>query len=757
VSSDIKSHSTDMVRKKRTITAQLPSQQAHTDEPVDDPGGERSLSPSQESEFPVDLGGAPEPARTPTLEAETAHGNEPSHEKVLPPERDEPEGAGRTPGPVQDRIPTRDTAEAGRRLRSPSQEKRPIPEPRVDKGKQPERRLDPLRMAPAESSTRGDPVIRIPEDGQTVVGLLRILKEELLKELRGDLSDLRGGVEAVQQGQVVAESFGRRLSNRVTAVTEEIHADMENLFGSMDALSSDLRGLWQGSYYRRERTRSSHFYGSEREPLPDPNAYDREDANWEPPQPPITPRQSLLGENEHPSPRPQERGQARVDAHRRISVNPLSGAVRDGRPEVTGRAGEVTHAKFRDETLERYLVMIRDRTGMNRDEVAEMKGVKVEPPEPYDGKDELPVWERWLDELLSYFYFYRVVGLALDRQWVLFIGTRLKGAAATWFHQEVVGPSIQSIKWTFEEVITGLFNHFLMEITAQKAVDEYEAVKFTRVKGVLGFWNEFAQVAERMANLPNNATLRRQFVELLPDELVHLMCRIHGVNVEISSAAELLEAARKVETSEHYISSRRKGGRVTAPTSATTSKLVEKSLPRVGSSSRFMRMQLFYQQREELRPPYKQKGESRPPPSREASRPAPASAGPSNWKKPVPAAGNTNTAKVVCYNCHRTGHYSNNCPHPHQGTDTKTTGVHAKSRTYALRVEAAPEEQGTERGDGATADALDEQDTLELQEPSSSEDDEQFEGGSEEDVFILEDWEEGEEPPLEPEETLNAM
>jgi hypothetical protein len=78
-------------------------------------------------------------------------------------------------------------------------------------------------------------------------------------------------------------------------------------------------------------------------------------------------------------------------------------------------------------------------------------------------------------------------------------------------------------------------------------------------------------------------------------------------------------------------------------------------------------------------------------------------------------ASNTNTAKVVCYNCRKTGHYSNNCPHPRQGTDVKTTGAHAKSRTYALRVEAAPEGQGTERGDGATADALDEQDNLELQ------------------------------------------
>jgi hypothetical protein len=218
--------------------------------------------------------------------------------------------------------------------------------------------------------------------------------------------------------------------------------------------------------------------------------------------------------------------------------------------------------------------MIRDRTGMNRDEVTEMKGVKMEPPEPYDGKDELPIWEKWLDELLSYFYFYWVVELALDQQWVLFIGTCFKGVAATWFRQEVVGPSIQLIKWTFEEVITGLFNHFLTEITAQKAMDEYEAVKFTRAKGVLGFWNELAQAAEWMANPPNNATLRRRFVELLPDELVHPMCQIHGVNMEISSVAELLEVAQKVETSEHYISARRKGGRVTASISGTTSKPV---------------------------------------------------------------------------------------------------------------------------------------------------------------------------------------
>jgi hypothetical protein len=91
-----------------------------------------------------------------------------------------------TPAPIQDRIPTREIA-TERRLSPPLQEKTPVLEPRVDKGKQPERRPDPSRApppsAPVESSTRT--VIRIPKDGQTITGFFRILKE-----LKGDIGDI---------------------------------------------------------------------------------------------------------------------------------------------------------------------------------------------------------------------------------------------------------------------------------------------------------------------------------------------------------------------------------------------------------------------------------------------------------------------------------------------------------------------------------------------------------------------------------------
>jgi len=49
-------------------------------------------------------------------------------------------------------------------------------------------------------------------------------------------------------------------------------------------------------------------------------------------------------------------------------------------------------------------------------QLVEIKGLKVEPPEPFDGKDDLAIWKRWLNGLLSYLYFYRVVGPELDGQ-----------------------------------------------------------------------------------------------------------------------------------------------------------------------------------------------------------------------------------------------------------------------------------------------------------------------------------------------------
>lgn len=169
----------------------------------------------------------------------------------------------------------------------------------------------------------------------------------------------------------------------------------------------------------------------------------------------------------------------------------------------TVKTATSTSTQYQDSVLQKYMSMIYDRTGMPRDAVAEIKGLRVDPPEPYDGRDDLIVWERWLDGLLSYFYFYRIVGADLDSQRVLLVGTWLTGFAVTWFAQEVTGPSHARKKWNFEGLITALFRRFLTEITAQKAVDAYYMVKYSKTKGALGFWNDLVQASERMLHPPD--------------------------------------------------------------------------------------------------------------------------------------------------------------------------------------------------------------------------------------------------------------
>jgi hypothetical protein len=344
----------------------------------------------------------------------------------------------------------------------------------------------------------------------------------------------------------------------------------------------------------------------------------------------------------------------------------------------------------------------------------------------------------------------------MDRQRVLLAGTRLKGPAATWFRQEVAGPSIQSIKWTFEEVVTGLFQRFITEATAQKAVDTYYSVTFTRAKGVLGFWNELVQAAEQMVSPPDNASIKRRFVDHLPDELVKTMCHTRGVNVETATAEQVIEAAQQVEAAEYYLSSWKRGGRAAGSSSVTVNKPVEDSTQKQGNKSRFVRLRPFNRPKEGFKLPYVPKVVNRLPLPKGPTRPMPAMGGQA-WKRPQQGgSGNNNNTGIVCYNCDKPGHIAPNCPYPRRERDAKASGEHAKLRAYALKVESVHEEEDVEKVAEETETGVDEPAMPPLDEPeSSSEDEIQYEDGEEE-IFLLEDLEEGEEP-LENEETLNAL
>jgi hypothetical protein len=125
----------------------------------------------------------------------------------------------------------------------------------------------------------------------------------------------------------------------------------------------------------------------------------------------------------------------------------------------------------------RYIEMIRGQTAMHKDDLAEVKGIKPEQPRKYDSEDDIVEWEQWLSSVLSYFFIGRVVGRDHDQQRVLMTLQFLTGNASTWFNLEVLDPDRERRYWSFQDVILGLFNRFLSEITAHK-VDAYEDTRY---------------------------------------------------------------------------------------------------------------------------------------------------------------------------------------------------------------------------------------------------------------------------------------
>jgi hypothetical protein len=194
----------------------------------------------------------------------------------------------------------------------------------------------------------------------------------------------------------------------------------------------------------------------------------------------------------------------------------------------------------------------------------------------------------WLNGLHSYFYFYRIVGTDLDSQHILLSGTQLTGIAVTWFTQDITGPSHARKKWNFEGLITALFHHFLTEITAQKAVDAYYMVKYSKTKGALGFWNDLVQASERMLHPSDQGTMKRQFLNGLPSEVVELTLKSQPLNVEMVSVEEIIDAICQMEATLHYIHHRKKQDGVAGPPSSNSGIKIAAERPRLLPSQRFV-------------------------------------------------------------------------------------------------------------------------------------------------------------------------
>jgi hypothetical protein len=124
------------------------------------------------------------------------------------------------------------------------------------------------------------------------------------------------------------------------------------------------------------------------------------------------------------------------------------------------------------------------------DNLPELKGLQAKMPDAYEGEDDFDHLKRWLHGLIRFMKIHCLTGADKEMDWILIMGTSLKGKAEHWFAQEVEHPNCIIRDWTFESVIIGLYQTFITTLTSQQAMQQYMNIRYSREEGIMAFYHK---------------------------------------------------------------------------------------------------------------------------------------------------------------------------------------------------------------------------------------------------------------------------
>ena len=181
-------------------------------------------------------------------------------------------------------------------------------------------------------------------------------------------------------------------------------------------------------------------------------------------------------------------------------------------------------------------------------------GVKPKGPESksvpkYNGSRQMADLEKWLGSLVLYMEASRLGGPDMDSIRVLWVLQFLEGPACDWFQWHVTSVMRRKVNWTFEEVITGLFDRFILPTSMQDASEQFYSTTYTQENGVQGFYDELLDHAQNMAEHPNERTIRDVFVRGLPARIRSKLFD-NGLNVEYTDLHAFVREAKAKEQAE---------------------------------------------------------------------------------------------------------------------------------------------------------------------------------------------------------------
>ncbi|KAF5377165.1 hypothetical protein D9615_006318 [Tricholomella constricta] len=157
----------------------------------------------------------------------------------------------------------------------------------------------------------------------------------------------------------------------------------------------------------------------------------------------------------------------------------------------------------------------------------------------YSGSAKFGDLEEWLSSLVVMLAVSQFGGAERDQERVLITSEFLDGEARKWYNRHVIHVNRDKQYWTFEDVILGLYDRFVLPSTMQDARNDFNAVTYSASKGIQGLYDDLVDHAMNMAARTDDWTFLEKFLKTLPREMRKALFD-DGLSPEINTAQEFL-------------------------------------------------------------------------------------------------------------------------------------------------------------------------------------------------------------------------
>ncbi|KAF9258427.1 hypothetical protein L218DRAFT_990528 [Marasmius fiardii PR-910] len=105
-------------------------------------------------------------------------------------------------------------------------------------------------------------------------------------------------------------------------------------------------------------------------------------------------------------------------------------------------------------------------------------------------------------------------------------------------------------RYTFLQVIAGLYQQFIHDASLNKVADMYDSVTYSQSQGVEGLFEKLKNLTLRLPTPPDVYNFRKCLMLLIPEHIGNVMTSIHKVTAEKSTLTEIMETAISIEQGE---------------------------------------------------------------------------------------------------------------------------------------------------------------------------------------------------------------